>query len=82
MERIVLMGNPNVGKSTIFNKLTHKKQHTGNWAGKTVEVAKGYFKYDKQTYEIIDLPGIYSLDFKSPEEKIAKDYLINDPIIN
>jgi ferrous iron transport protein B len=78
MEKIVLMGNPNVGKSTIFNKLTHKKQHTGNWAGKTVEVAKGYFKYDKKTYEIIDLPGIYSLDFKSPEEKIAKDYLINE----
>lgn len=78
MERIVLMGNPNVGKSTIFNKLTHKKQHTGNWAGKTVEVAKGYYKSDLKTYEIIDLPGIYSLDFKSPEEKIAKDYLLNE----
>ncbi len=78
MERIVLMGNPNVGKSTIFNKLTHKKQHTGNWAGKTVEVAKGYFKSGSKTYEIVDLPGIYSLDFKSPEEKIAKDYLLNE----
>ena len=78
MERIILMGNPNVGKSTIFNKLTHKKQHTGNWAGKTVDVASGFFKSDKKTYEIIDLPGIYSLDFKSPEEKIAKDYLIKE----
>ena len=78
MERIVLMGNPNVGKSTIFNKLTHKKQHTGNWAGKTVEVAKGYFKTKNKTYEIIDLPGINSLDFKSPEEKITKDYLLNE----
>ncbi len=75
---IALMGNPNVGKSTLFNKLTGKRQHTGNWAGKTVEIAKAVYKTNKACYHIIDLPGIYSLDFKSPEEKIAKDFLLSE----
>lgn len=74
---VALMGNPNVGKSTVFNKLTGKRQHTGNWEGKTVEIAKGTYKTKDAKYDIIDLPGIYSLDFRSPEEKIAKDFLMS-----
>ena len=77
-KKIILMGNPNVGKSTLFNKLTGKKQHTGNWAGKTVDTATGTYKTKNIQYSIIDLPGIYSLNHRSPEEKIAKDYLLNE----
>lgn len=77
-KKIILMGNPNVGKSTLFNKLTGKKQHTGNWAGKTVDTAVGTYKTKTTQYSVIDLPGIYSLSYRSPEEKIAKDYLLNE----
>ena len=77
-KKIILIGNPNVGKSTLFNKLTGKKQHTGNWAGKTVDTATGTYKSENVQYSIIDLPGIYSLNFRSPEEKIAKDYLLKE----
>ena len=59
--KITLAGNPNVGKSTIFNILTGKNQHTGNWPGKTVESALGKFKYNNKEYTMIDLPGTYSL---------------------
>ena len=72
---IALLGNPNVGKSTLFNNLTGLKQHTGNWPGKTVSNAEGSFSYKNKTYSLIDLPGIYSLDAYSEEEKIARDFI-------
>lgn len=72
---IALAGNPNVGKSTIFNTLTGMKQHTGNWAGKTVDNAVGYYKSQKFYYTFVDIPGTYSLMAHSPEEEIARNFL-------
>lgn len=68
-------GNPNVGKSSIFNALTGLHQHTGNWPGKTVAVAHGTYSYAAQTYDVTDLPGAYSLKTGSEEERIAAEYL-------
>lgn len=72
---IALAGNPNTGKSTVFNKLTGLKQHTGNWPGKTVLLAQGSYTYQGHTYEVCDLPGTYSLFASSPEEEVARDFI-------
>ncbi len=72
---IALVGNPNVGKSTVFNALTGMHQHTGNWPGKTVTGAVGQYTYGKETYTIVDLPGCYSLDADSPEEEVAREFI-------
>lgn len=72
---VAIAGNPNVGKSTLFNALTGLNQHTGNWTGKTVESAAGYLKTARQSYTLVDIPGTYSLLTHSPEEEIARDFI-------
>ena len=75
---IALAGNPNAGKSTVFNALTGSNQHVGNWPGKTVERKEGTFNIDKAQFRLVDLPGTYSLSAFSPEEKIARDYIVKE----
>jgi ferrous iron transport protein B len=82
---IALAGNPNAGKSTIFNALTGLHQHTGNWPGKTVEKKEGLIEHGDMKINIVDLPGTYSLTAYSPEEIIARDFIIEqrpDVVIN
>jgi ferrous iron transport protein B len=73
---LALAGNPNVGKSTVFNALTGLRQHTGNWPGKTVARAEGGYAYRDQHYKLVDLPGTYSLLATSPDEEIARDFIL------
>ncbi len=73
---IALAGNPNTGKSTVFNSLTGLRQHTGNWPGKTVARAEGAFEYQGKRYKIVDLPGTYSLLSTSVDEEVARDFLL------
>ena len=73
---VALAGNPNPGKSTVFNALTGLKQHTGNWPGKTVGRAEGAFQYSDKRYKIVDLPGTYSLLSTSTDEEIARDFIL------
>ncbi|MCX6137424.1 MAG: 50S ribosome-binding GTPase [Ignavibacteriales bacterium] len=73
---IALAGNPNTGKSTVFNSLTGLRQHTGNWPGKTVTRAEGAFSYSGKKYKIVDLPGTYSLLSTSVDEEVARDFIL------
>jgi Fe2+ transport system protein B len=73
---IALAGNPNTGKSTIFNALTGLRQHTGNWPGKTVTRAEGGFLYGDKRYKMVDLPGTYSLLSTSLDEEVARDFIL------
>ena len=73
-----LAGNPNVGKTTVFNQLTGMRQHVGNWPGKTVERAEGHFKHGSYEYEVVDLPGNYALSAHSMEEIVSRDFIVDD----
>lgn len=73
---IALAGNPNTGKSTVFNALTGLKQHTGNWPGKTVTRAEGAFSFAEKKYKIVDLPGTYSLLSTSADEEVSRNFIL------
>lgn len=73
---VALAGNPNTGKSTVFNSLTGLRQHTGNWPGKTVVRAEGGFSYQSRRYKLVDLPGTYSLLSTSSDEEVARDFIL------
>ena len=73
---VAMAGNPNTGKSTVFNALTGLRQHTGNWPGKTVVRAEGGFVYQDHRYKLVDLPGTYSLLSTSPDEEVARNFVL------
>ncbi len=73
-----LAGNPNVGKTTVFNQLTGMRQHVGNWPGKTVERAEGHFNHGDYKYDLIDLPGNYALSAHTMEEIVSRDFIVDD----
>jgi len=73
---VALAGNPNTGKSTVFNALTGLRQHTGNWPGKTVTRAEGGFAFNGRRFKLVDLPGTYSLLSTSSDEEVARDFIL------
>lgn len=73
---VALAGNPNTGKTTVFNALTGLRMHTGNWPGKTISRAEGGFSYDGKRFKLVDLPGTYSLLSASPDEEVARGFLL------
>ena len=73
-----LAGNPNVGKTTVFNQLTGMRQHVGNWPGKTVERAEGHFEHGDYGYDLVDLPGNYALSAHTMEEIVSRDFIVDD----
>ena len=75
---VALAGNPNCGKSTVFNYLTGAQQHVGNWPGKTVARKEGVYTEGEAQVTVVDLPGTYSLSAYSPEEQIARDYIVQE----
>lgn len=85
MPKFLLVGNANTGKTTLFNSLSKSNEHTGNWHGVTNEEKVAKYKFEKQIYEVVDLPGIYSMTPLSFEEKVATDYIyshLDCPVIN
>ena len=78
MKTIALAGNPNCGKTSIFNLLTKTRQHVGNWPGVTVEKKEGILSYKGEEFNIVDLPGTYSLGAYSEDEIVARNFIIND----
>ncbi|MEO2151953.1 MAG: FeoB small GTPase domain-containing protein, partial [Thermococcus sp.] len=85
MKVVALAGNPNVGKTTIFNALTGMRQHVGNWPGVTVEKKEGVFEHKGERFLVVDLPGTYSLTAHSVDELVARNFLLNgnpDVVVN
>ena len=80
MKNFVLAGNPNSGKTTLFNSLTGSTAHVGNWPGVTVDKKEGLYKKEKELINIMDLPGIYSLSPYTPEEVISRNYILNENV--
>ena len=83
--KIVLTGNPNSGKTSLFNCMTGANQKVGNWSGVTVEIKEGKVRYGDLQATVVDLPGTYSLSTSSPDEKVARDYIVDekpDAVIN
>ena len=76
--KIALVGNPNVGKTTLYNKITHSFEHVGNWHGVTVEAVTKTILFEHNRLEVCDLPGLYSLTVYSPEEGVSRDAVLEN----